>query len=281
MFNEGYTSALAVDGGGEEYPDYRKAFQRDRYLGVAITEINSAFQEAGYPIQDMNALMSRLDFASVERGSDRAVQQSFRDQILQTAKSDILLELDFFEERIMGQVSIAITIDAKDAYSSQAIASVTNTGKPSAATPFSSLVREAVIQNMPLFEQKLMDHFSSLLENGRVGTIEVTLSDGAPFDLEEWVDIGDGEEDELGFVIKDMIRKKAMNSEYHVFSETRTMQIYDVVRVPLFDDDGFPLDVATWANTELVRPLRRDFNLDVRTETTGLGQARLIIIGYR
>src|SRR5690606_17420297 len=137
----------------------------------------------------------------------------------------------------------SMTIQAVDAYSAQSIATVTQTGQAGAGTPFSILVREAVVQNMPTFEHKLMSYFSSLSEKGRVGFIEVALGEDAPFDLEEWIRLPDGGEEELGTVVMDLIKREAVNAGYHVAVQTRTKQVYDEVRVPLFDADGYPLDV--------------------------------------
>jgi hypothetical protein len=279
---QGYVETVSTTGGDAVVPNYRQALLSDRYVATAIAAVNSAFQEANYPIQSLEAALRNADMRRTELlVSDRSVQQSMRDLLLSQARSDILLEIDFFEERVMGNTSVSMTIQAIDSYNSQAIATVTQTGQHSAGTPFSVLVREGIVQNMPAFEARLMSYFSSLAERGRAGVIEFVLEAGAPFDFEEWISLSDGSEEELGTILKDMIRRNSVNSAYHVAMETRTQHVYNEVRVPLFDDEGYPIDVPTWANSVLVRQLRSQFNLDVRRESLGLSHARLIVMGFR
>lgn len=278
----GYTKEIPTSGGeSKTVPDYEELFLNDRYARTMITAISSAFQDAQYPLTDFEAQLKRLQSRSVEMSvSDRQSQQSVRDMILSQAKADIILDVDFFVESQMGAPSISFTINAIDSYTSSAIASLTQTGLPGGGTPMSVLVKEAVVQNMPAFEQKLINHFVDMKQNGRSGIVEITLSEDAPFDLEEYVGEGD-KEDEIGLIIRELIKRNAVNNVYRISTSTRTTIIFEDVRVPVYDDEGLPLDVETWANRTIVRTLRRDFNLDVRRESIGLSHVRLIVMGDR
>lgn len=282
MNEKGYMNPFThPDGRADAEPDYRKAFLNDRYLATLLSTISAAFQDIGYPIKDLEAALQAVENRSGEvMLSENNAEMTLRDQLLTQAKSDILLEVDFFVEKVMGEETISFTIDALDSFTSQSVATVNNTGLSGNGTPFSTLVREAVIQNMPEFEGRLDTYFKSLLEDGRVGVVEVMISMDSPIDLETWIPF-EGDEEELGFIIRDIIKKRSLNSRYHIATQTRTLLVFDEVRIPLFDDEGYPQDTISWVNNELFRPLRRDYGIDAARETVGLGQARIIIRGER
>lgn len=277
----GYGRSIQTADGSVRVPDYQAAFQGDPNLRTVIAAISSAFQDSGYPIRDMEQTIKGGQFTAGEMAaSDRQLSISPRDRLLMAARSDVVLDVDMLVERVLGESSVSFTINALDSYSNRSIATVTNTGQPGAGTPLSVLFREAVIQNMPIFEERLRRHFDDLGQNGRVARIEVAVADVSPIDLEEWIPY-DGDEEELGVIIKNMIRRSAMNGQYHLDTQTRSIQVYDEVRVPLFDGEGLPMDVDSWARDVLARTIRRELRLDIRVESNGLGHARLVVVGRR
>jgi hypothetical protein len=282
MNQSGFTNAVTqADGSTRNLPDYQRMFENDRYFRILTTAINSAFQDVGYPITDFEATLKRLQNREVELSlSDRPTQLSMRDMILSQAKADIIMDIDFFVERQMGEPSISFTLNAIDSYTSEPVASVTQSGLPGGGTNLSTLVKESVVQNMPVFEGRLMNHFNNIRANGRSGIVEVRLSEESPFDLEEYIGTGSDEE-ELGIIIRELIKKNAVNNVYRVNTSSRTLQIFEDVKVPIFDEEGMPLDVETWANRVIVRELRQKYRLDVRRESLGLSHVRLIIMGER
>jgi len=278
MNKSGYvTDVKQIDGTMKKVPDYTKMFLNDRYMRIIMTAINSAFQDNSYPIKDFEATLKRLQNREIEMSlSDRPSQVSMRDMILTTAKADITLDIDYFVERTLAGESIVFTINAIDAYTSEPVASVPLSGVPGAGVQMSVLLKEAVVQSMPQFEGKLMNHFVDIRDNGRKGIVEVTLSENCDFDFDEWFEYN-GDEEELAFIFRDILKRNTVNGQYRVQLSTRTQLIFEDVRIPLLDDENFPQDFETWANNKILRSVRRDPGLTMKRESLGLGHVRLIV----
>jgi hypothetical protein len=270
-----------IDGNMKKVPNYTNLFLNDRYMRIIMTAINSAFQDNGYPIKDFEATLKRLENREIEMSlSDRPSQISMRDMILTTAKADIILDIDYFVERTLAGESIVFTINAIDSYTSEPVASVPLSGVPGAGVQMSVLLKEAVVQSMPEFEGKLMNHFVDIRDNGRKGVVEFTLSENCEFDFEEWFDYN-GDEEELSFILRDILKRNTVNSQFRVQLSTRTQMIFEDVRIPLMDDENFPQDFETWANNKILRAVRRDPGITMKRESLGLGHVRLIVESAR
>jgi hypothetical protein len=270
-----------IDGNLRKVPNYSNMFLNDRYIRIIMTAINSAFQDNSYPIKDFEATLKRLENREIEMSlSDRPSQVSMRDMILTTAKADIILDIDYFVERTLAGESIVFTINAIDAYTSEPVASVPLSGVPGAGVQMSVLLKEAVVQSMPEFEGKLMKHFEDIRDNGRKGVVEFTLSESCDFDFEEWFDYN-GDEEELAFILRDVLKRNTVNSQFRVQLSTRTQMIFEDVRIPLMDDENFPQDFETWANNKILRAVRRDPGITMKRESLGLGHVRLIVESAR
>lgn len=270
-----------IDGNPKKVPNYTNLFLNDRYMRIIMTAINSAFQDNSYPIKDFEATLKRLENREIEMSlSDRPSQVSMRDMILTTAKADIILDIDYFVERTLAGESIVFTINAIDAYTSEPVASVPLSGVPGAGVQMSVLLKEAVVQSMPEFEGKLLKHFEDIRDNGRKGVVEFTLSENCEFDFEEWFDYN-GDEEELSFILRDILKRNTVNSQFRVQLSTRTQMIFEDVRIPLTDDENFPQDFETWANNKILRAVRRDPGITMKRESLGLGHVRLIVESAR
>jgi len=282
MNKNGYVEEVNnIDGSTMIVPDYEQLFLNDRYIRILITSISSAFQELDYPLLDFEAQLSRMSNRSVEMSlSENRTIESPRDIILAQAKADIILDVDYFVEEVMGSPSISFTINAIDSYTSTNVASVTQTGLTGGSTPLSVLVKEAVVQNMPAFEERLMNHFESIVEKGRRSIVEVTVSEDSWFDLFEFFGNG-ANEDELSFILRDLIQENTMDGNYRLSSDTPTLMIFEDVYVPLYDENGRQQDVTYWLSRNIMRPLRQDYGLDVTRETVGISSVRLVIKGER
>lgn len=282
MSQNGYGSQ--IEGVGEKIfqADYNKLFLNDRNARTVIQAIDRAFLDMGYPTKNLEMELKNISQRNADMIlSERQSQISARDVLLTGAKSDIVIDVDFNVEYQMGSPIILFTLTAYDSYTSKAVASSPNMQTaPGGSTPLQTLVQEAVIKNMPTFEQYLVDHFEDIVANGRTAIVEFTLGENSSIDMEEYIDI-DGDDEELSFILRDLVRNSTVNKAPRVKTSTRTLLQFEDVKVPLYDIDGQQQDVASWANANIVRKLRNDYRLDVRREEIGLGAMRLIIMGKR
>lgn len=263
-------------------PDYNKLFLNDFEAKTIIQAIEAAFLELNYPLKNLENELRILQSRSVDmQYSDRQSQVSMRDMLMTQAKSDIRIEVDYRTENVMGQKNVQFQLAAYDSYTGQSVSISPNmeTGRGGTAS-LNKLVQNAVIKNMPTFEQGFLNAFQDIVDNGRTAVVEVTLSEECYFDLEEWFSDGEDEE-ELSFIFRELIKDATVNKSPRVATSTRTQMIFEDVKVPLLGDDGNQQDVAYWANRKIVRELRSKYKLDVRREEIGLGRIRLIVMGER
>lgn len=285
MFKNGYGKFIYTNDDKTDStfsPDYNKLFLEDFEAKSIIQGIEGAFLKLEYPIKNLEQTLRSLTNRTTDmQYSDRQSQVSMRDVLLNTARADIRIEVDYQVQEVMGQKNVQFQLAAYDSYTSLPVATSPNmsTG-PGGAASLNELVQAAVIKNIPAFEQGFINHFQDIVQNGRTAVVEVTLSEECWFDLEEWFGEGDDEE-ELSFIFRELIKDNTVNRSPRVATSTRTQMIFEDVRVPLFDDNGDQQDIANWANRKIIRELRRDFGLDVRREEIGLGRIRLIVMGER
>lgn len=284
LIAQGYFSEVEMNGELLRVMNYERAFQEDPELRQVIASIAGIFQDRGFPLRDLEAsLRSLREEQALMEFSDRPTQTTLRDQILSRARADIVLDLDFQESRAMGESSITFTLRGLDSYTSQEVATVTGTGSPGSGVPLAVLLRESVLQRMPQFEGRLTSHFEDIIANGRAVRVIVRVAEDAGFDLEEWFSWEgiDGGEDELGEIIALMVRRAAVGGQVQVGTRTQVARRFETVRIPVFDDEGLPLDADVWANREIVRPLRSEAGVTARRETRGLGEVTVIVTGAR
>jgi hypothetical protein len=282
LVSKGFYTETLVNGESLRLMNYERAFQEDPYVRQVIASIAGIFQDRGFPLRDLEAsLRSLREEQALQEFSDRPTQTSIRDEILSRARADIVLDLDFDESRTMGESSITFTLRGIDSFTSQEVATVTGTGLPATGLPLPVLLREAVLQRMPALEERLYAHFEDVMDNGRTVRVIIRVDQAAGFDLEEWFSWSGipGGEDELGEIVALMVRRAALNGQVQVGTRSSVARRFETVRIPVYDDEGLPMDADVWANRELVRQLRSDVGVTARRETRGMGEVTLIITG--
>lgn len=280
LLDKGYVEEFTVGGRKTRVPDYARAFQEDRNLRNVIASIAGAFQDRGFPLRDLEAAMkAQQEAAALEQASARAVAESPRDQLLKRARPDVALDLDFAEERVMGETSITFTLRAIDAFTSNEVATTTGTGQPGAGVPLAVLLREAVVQRMPQLEGRLTRFFEDMVANGRQIRVRVRVTQDAGFDLEEELKGKTLAEAELADHVRALVKKGAVQGIVQPGPKSETMLEFTTVRIPVVDDEKLPLDADTWANRAVVRPLRAELGVRARRETVGLGDVTIVITG--
>ena len=282
MASTGFGKYIDTPAGEIFSPDYNQLFLKDFEAKSIIQAIEGAFLELNYPLKNLENELRILQSRAVDmQYSDRQSQVTMRDLLMTQAKSDIRIEVDYKVQDVMGQKNVQFQLAAYDSYTGQSVSVSPNmeTGRGGTAS-LNKLVQNAVIKNMPVFEQGFLNSFQDIVNNGRTAVVEITLSEECYFDLEEWFGEGDDEE-ELSFIFRKLVKDATVNKSPRVATSTRTQMIFEDVKVPLYDSDGNQQDVAYWANRNVVRELRRKYKLDVRREEIGLGRIRLIVMGER
>lgn len=276
--SNGFTTEYDNQGTATVIPDYKKAFQNDMDLALVITQINGMMAERGFPLKDLEATIKSIEKRTAENNltqsktSGASLSESPLDQIRQTAKSDIILDLSWKVNKNGPKRSVTFILKGIDAYTDKQIAYATGTGTPSLAAETPILLEEAVNSHMDNFAATLQNHFDDLFENGREVSIDFRVFDnGSGIDFESEYN---GEE--LGDIIDEWLNQNTVNHRYSKTDGSENYMYYEQVRMPLFNANGKAIDTESYVK-DLRKYLKNTYQIESKVQTKGLGKAVLII----
>lgn len=275
----GYMTTYDNQGDEVSVPDYEKAVQNDMDLVNAITKIGELMAERGLPLKDLASTVRSIRQSSAEyemtvsRSSGSSLAESPLDKLLNRAKADILVELAWKINTVGPKQSVTYTLRGIDAYTNKQVAAAQGTGAPSFSAEIPVLIEEATLEKMDGFIAQLQAHFDDLLANGREVNVNIRVFDnGSGMSLE---DEYDGYE--LIDIIDDWMAQNTVQHRYSLTDATENMMRFEQVRIPLYRENGMPMDTRRFV-TELRRYLSKEpFNITSKVLTKGLGRADLVL----
>lgn len=275
----GYMTTYDNQGDEVSVPDYEKAMQNDMDLVNAITKIGELMAERGLPLKDLASTVRSIrqssaeDEMTVSRSSGSSLAESPLDKLLNRAKADILVELAWKINTVGPKQSVTYTLRGIDAYTNKQVAAAQGTGAPSFSAEIPVLIEEATLEKMDGFIAQLQAHFDDLLTNGREVNVNIRVFDnGSGMSLE---DEYDGYE--LIDIIDDWMAQNTVQHRYSLTDATENMMRFEQVRIPLYRENGMPMDTRRFV-TELRRYLSKEpFNITSKVLTKGLGRADLVL----
>lgn len=277
----GYYTEVDNIGNIQKVPDYRKALQEDMNLKLAIATINDLMAEREFPLQDLEQTLKNIEqtnatMMAVISKEGNSMAESLYDKMTRTAKADIILELTWDITTQGPKNTLSYVLEGKDAYTNKSIGGANGTSTPSIAADVASLLREAVLANIDNFNNRLQMHFEDMFDKGREVTININVfeNNAAGIDLES--EVGP-DQIELIEVIDDWMATNTIQARYTKQFSTENAASYTQVRIPLFKNNGNPMDTEQFAR-ELRNLLRKEpYNIPVKVMPQGLGTCRLII----
>ncbi|MDR2919185.1 MAG: DUF6175 family protein [Tannerella sp.] len=277
--HNGYMEAFDNQGTMVLIPDYKIALQTSPDLMNVISKINSLMADKGFPLKDMSQTLKSISSTNAENSlltsktSGASLAESPIDKLKRTAKADIILEVDWQINSTGPKKTITYNLRGLDAYTNKQVAGAQGTGEPSFSVEVPVLLEEAVLVNMDNFTNQLQAHFDDLFANGREVTVDIMVFDnGSGIDLESEYD-----GTELTEVIDNWMAENTVNHRFSKSDGTETFTLYEQVRIPLFRENGMPMDTEYF-----VRELRKylgkaPYNLESKIINRGLGRTALII----
>ena len=275
----GYMTTYDNQGDEVSVPVYENAVQNDMDLVYAITKIGELMAERGLPLKDLASTVRSIrqssaeDEMTVSRSSGSSLAESPLDKLLNRAKADILVELAWKINTVGPKQSVTYTLRGIDAYTNKQVAAAQGTGAPSFSAEIPVLIEEATLEKMDGFIAQLQAHFDDLLANGREVNVNIRVFDnGSGMSLE---DEYDGYE--LIDIIDDWMAQNTVQHRYSLTDATENMMRFEQVRIPLYRENGMPMDTRRFV-TELRRYLGKEpFNITSKVLTKGLGRADLVL----
>lgn len=275
----GYMTTFENQGKTTRVADYERAVQENMELVNAITKVGALMADRGLPLKDLAATIKNINQTAAEnemltsRTSGATVAETPLDRLLNRAKADILVELSWQINTVGPKKSVTYTLRGIDAYTNKQVAAAQGTGATSFSAEVPVLIEEAVLEHMDNFIAQLQEHFDDLLTNGREVSVNIRMFDNASgLSLED-----EYNGMELIEVIEDWMAQNTVNHRFNLTDATEDMMIFEQVRIPLYRENGMPMDTRNFVN-ELRKYLRNaPYSLVSKVVTKGLGRAELII----
>lgn len=257
-------------------PDYKKAFQENSDLLLAVSKINELMAERGFPLKNLESSLKSLQDQAAEDAmltskSGADINETPIDVLKKVAKADIWIQMTWTVNQTGPKKSITFVLQGLDAYTDKQVAGASGTGAPSFTAEFPVLLEEAVISHIDNFNAQLVKHFDDLFANGREVILRIKTFSSFSGDLES--EYG-GEE--LGTIIEDWLAANTVQGRFGTTDATESMMLFEQVRIPLYDANGRAVDARSWARG-LQKMLKDKYQIDSKLMMKGLGQAQLVI----
>lgn len=248
MNEHGYMKTIDNDGETEYIPKYNDAFVQTRDMGAAIQALQKVFEERKFEHEDLQSLLKDMKRERAEELANAAdgdaTEKGAMDDLMQQARPDIRVDLDYGVTAVGPRKNISYKIKAVDAYTSEQCASIEGTIEMT-MDPIDLAIRKAVAGNCDDFCQQIIDYFLDLRDNGRKINVIFRAAKGAGINFIK-DEIGD-EGDTYDEFLYDWVKKHAVKSACKKGRKTANMVEFKSVRIPFFNEEDEPIEAEDWA----------------------------------
>ena len=243
-----------------EGEDMRTVLESDPLRRVAATQIKEGFDNLGFQTVDLRGVIQAVDRAGA---LSMDAETDFKTAVIRESRADIYVEAEVLGPESSGDLQSVSVI--RTAYlTTNGLSLANNIGHSGRyrGVEVSRLVQRAAETDMDAFLATMQRAFDDILQNGAVIGVEITVGQGAEYDLES--EVGP-DNDLLSFVIEDWFAENALYGDYNVSGVTSLRMVLDAVKVPLRDPETCRNYNPTQFAREFIRYLR---TLDVRASPT-------------
>ena len=261
---------------------------RDDKLNIAIRTLDGMIGERGYPTKRLEEEMKSINqgnaIDNMTEGRDGgSTESTVLEQLLNSAKADIIWKVTWTKESNGIQNWIEYGIEALDSYTSKAFAVEDGSGSKSMSAGEGDLIRQAVTDKMDAFLSEHQSYFNKITEDGREINIEIRRFDSFEYYFNDDIEFK-GREMELSDLIRGFAGSISKDRNFS-FSSTENQIDLKSVRIDMFEEieDVFsgetisqPLDAETFAK-KISRFIKDQFGYDSKVLPFGLGKARITV----
>lgn len=248
MNDHGFMNQVMNDGETEYMPRYNDAFVQAREIGTVIQSIQNVLEERKFEHEDLQNMLRDMKRERAEELANAAdgdaSEKGAMDELLQQARPDIRVDVDYAVQSVGPRKNISYTLKAIDAYTSEQVASIEGSIQMT-MDPVDLAMRKAVAGNCDDFCQQMIDYFLDLRDNGRKINIVFRAAKGAGINFIK-DEIGD-DGDTYDEFLYSWVKKHAVRSACKKGRKTANMVEFKSVRIPFFNADNEPIEAEDWA----------------------------------
>ena len=264
--------------GGREFIErnYQRYIVKDDRFRRISSFIQDAFVKQNYPLADFEQTLKLLDTQSATDIAD-GIQTDAKTQLLQTARPDIILELNYYKSSSLTshdykRKNVSYTLSAIDAYTTNVVATITESNMKTEST--TEVIQNSLAQKLPELMSDIQQYYSDILKRGREVSLRITVEGGSNQDLSDESINGDVYSD----WIIDYVKTHTVRGAYKMGRNTAKELTFTSARIKLLNDDGTQYGVYDWAR-DLQKSIRKNLGLKVSNKSQGLGEIVLSVKG--
>jgi hypothetical protein len=210
----------------------RAVYENDEITRIAITKVKEGFDKRGVNTIDLRAKIKQTN-------NNAALQENqvseTKDDVIANSGADIYVEVEASKNYSNTGNSVNIIMTAYDAFSGESFANKTSSSPKFKTDNYEKLAEKAVEAELDNLLNTIQEKFNDIHTNGRTITFNVGLNPDSDLTMDSEIDDSG---DLLSEIIEGWIEKNAFKSNYHLQGVTANKIIFDLVKIPLFDEEG-------------------------------------------
>ncbi|MBK6782890.1 MAG: hypothetical protein IPG79_03360 [Saprospiraceae bacterium] len=239
----------------------RTVLENDELARIAITKVKEAFDQRGVNTIDLRAKLK-------QKGMNEALQEDqvseTKDAVIANSGADIYVEVEASKNYSSTGNSVNIIMTAYDAFSGESLANKTANSPKVYTDNFEKLVEKAIQTELSNLMNTIQEKFNDIRENGRSVVVTIGVAETSDIHLQSEVDDSG---DYLSEIVEDWMSKNAFKGQFHVQGSTKNKIIFDLVKVPLYDEQGNNYRVSVFSRS--IRNFLRSKSIDVTADIQG------------
>ncbi|MBK9581467.1 MAG: hypothetical protein IPO48_06020 [Saprospiraceae bacterium] len=210
----------------------RSVYENDEITRIAITKVKEGFDKRGVNTIDLRAKIKQTN-------NNAALQENqvaeTKDEVIANSGADIYVEVEASRNYSATGNSVNIIMTAYDAFSGESFANKTSASPKFKTDNYEKLAEKAVEAELDNLLNTIQEKFNDIHVNGRTITFNVGISPDSDLNMDSELDDSG---DLLSEIIEGWIEKNAFKSSYHMQGVTSNKITFDLVKIPLFDEEG-------------------------------------------
>jgi hypothetical protein len=222
--------------------DLRTELENNELVRIAITKVKEAFDQRGVNTIDVRAKIKQVNNTAALQTEQKS---SIKDEVINNSGADVYIEVEANANYSNTGNSITLILTAFDAFSGESYANKVATSQKFYTTNFEKLVEKAAETEVPNLLNTIQEKFNDIIENGRTITIKVGIGESSKLKMDTEISKGG---DFLSDAIEDYIVDKSYKKKYHMQGVTDLQITFDLVKVPMKDENGNAYRVSKFAS---------------------------------
>ncbi|MES2797342.1 MAG: DUF6175 family protein [Bacteroidota bacterium] len=221
--------------------DLRTEIENNDLVRIGITKVKEAFDKRGVNTIDLRAKLKQVGNTAAIQSDQKS---SIKDEVINSSGADIYVEVETSPNYSSSGNSVTLIMTAFDAFSGESYANKVITSPKFYTTSFEKLVEKAAETEVPNLLNTIQEKFDDVLLNGRTITIRVGILENSKIKMDTEVD---KKGNFLSDIIEDYIEQKSFKNKYHLQGATDNQITFDIVKVPMKDDEGNLFRISRFA----------------------------------